>query len=190
MLNNRPSFPEQAVVADGKGANYGVDLSVEKFFSNKVYFLLTSSFFKSYFYPQNNEEYNTTYANNFVSAFTFGREFALKKGRIIQAGARVLYSGGNRYTPLDVNASLAEGVYVPDVNLTNTAQIPNYFRFDTRFSYRFNGEKLSGSISLDIQNVLNTRNPNGVGYSEELNELFFTNHTSGFVPVLAFTFDF
>lgn len=190
MLNNRPSFPELEVVADGAGVNYGIDLAVEKFFSNRIYFLLTSSFFNSYFYPKNGEQYYTTYANNFVSSFTFGREFEFKKGRILQAGARVLYNGGNRYTPLDEAASLAEGAYIPDVNLTNSAQIPNYFRLDTRISYRFNAKKLSGNISLDIQNVLNTKNPNGVGYSVELNELYFRNHTSGFVPVLAFTFDF
>jgi hypothetical protein len=190
MLNNRPAFPEQAVVSEGKGANYGIDLAAEKFFSNRIYFLLTGSFFKSYFYPQNDEQYYTTYANDFVSAFTFGREFEFKKGRILQAGARILYSGGNRYTPLDEAASLAAGLYVPDVDLTNSAQIPNYFRMDTRVSYRFNGKKLAGNISLDIQNILNTRNPNGIGYSADLNELYFTNHTSGFVPVLAFTFDF
>ncbi|MFK7936124.1 MAG: hypothetical protein AB8G22_21600, partial [Saprospiraceae bacterium] len=190
MLNNRPSFPEQEVVGEGKGENVGIDLAVEKFFSNQLFFLLTGSYFKSYFYPQNDLRYPSTYANNFVSSFTFGREFSIGEGKTLQVGARILYNGGNRYTPLDEAASAEDGVYVPDTDLTNSLQIPNYFRIDTRIAYRYNAPKLAGSITLDIQNLTNRQNPNGVGYSADLNQLFVRNHSSGLVPVLTFVFDF
>ncbi len=190
MLNGRPSFPEQATEGSGKGENYGVDVAIEKFFSSKVYFLLTGSVFKSYFYPKYGNRYHSTYANNFVTGLTIGREFAYKKGRILQVGARILYNGGNRYTPLDAAASLAEDRYVMDLTQLNAAQIPNYFRIDTRIAYRYNARRLSGNISLDIQNVLNYKNPNNVAYDAENNVLLFRNHTSGLVPVLAFQFDF
>lgn len=190
MLNNRSTFPEQVVTGDGKGENYGVDLAIEKFFSSKLYFLLTGSFFKSYFYPKNGVRYNTTFANDFVSALTIGREFQFNNGGILQIGARILYNGGNRYTPLDAAASATAEIYIPDENQVNALRIPDYFRIDTRLAYRYNRPKLAGSISLDIQNITNYKNPNGVGYSLETNSLYFRNHTSGFVPVLAFSFDF
>lgn len=190
MLNNSSNFPETTVESTGEGENYGVDVAIEKFFSSKVYFLLTGSVFKSYFYPKNGERYHSTYANDFVTGLTIGREFGFKKGRILQVGTRILYNGGNRYTPLDEAVSLAEKRYVQDLTRLNELQIPAYFRIDARIAYRFNAKKVSGNISLDIQNVLNYANNNGVGYNAETNELYFRNHTSGFVPVLAFQFDF
>ena len=190
MLNTRSTFPETAVESSGTGQNYGVDLAIEKFFSNKLFFLLTGSYFKSYFSPKNGERYATTFANDFVSALTIGREFAMKKGRTLQVGGRILYNGGNRYTPLDAIASAEAGIYIGDPLLTNTAQLPNYFRIDTRIAYRYNAPKLAGSISLDIQNITARNNPNGVSYDAEGNELVFRTHSSGLVPVLAFGFDF
>ena len=173
MLNRQANFPEEAVFGEGTGENYGLDLALEKFFSSKVYFLLTGSFFKSYFYPKNGIRYHTTFANDFVSALTIGREFELKNDKVLQVGTRVMFNGGNRYTPLDEAASLAEERYVPDENLTNTERIPNYFRIDARIAYRYNSPKLAGSISLDIQNILDYKNPSSVAYSADLNELFF-----------------
>jgi len=190
MLNTRSSFPERPALSDGRGENYGIDLSVEKFFSNRFYFLITGSFFKSYFYPKNGERYATTFANDYVSALTMGREFEFKKDRILQIGGRFLYNGGNRYTPVDEAASIAAGQYIGDVNLTNTERIPDYIRLDTRIAWSYNARKIAGRISLDIQNVLNRKNPNNIGYDAENNELFFRNHTSGLVPVLSLQFDF
>lgn len=190
MLNTRSTFPEFEVESGGKGENYGLDLAIEKFFSSRLYFLLTGSFFKSYFYPKNGERYHTTFANDFVSALTIGREFAFKKGRILQIGARTLYNGGNRYSPLDEAKSLAVGTYIIDDSNPYSLRIPNYFRIDARIAYRFNSRKLAGNVSLDIQNVLNRPNNNGVSYDATNNVLFFRTHSSGLVPVLAFQFDF
>ncbi|MCB0703922.1 MAG: TonB-dependent receptor [Saprospiraceae bacterium] len=190
MLNERSSFPETDVESGGKGENYGLDLAVEKFFSSKVFFLLTGSFFQSWFYPKDGNRYPTTFANDFVSALTLGREFSFKKDRTLQAGFRVLFNGGNRYTPLDEAASLISGTYVGDESQTNSARIPNYFRIDARIAYRFNRPNLAGNLSLDIQNVLNYKNPSGIGYSSDTHTLFFRNHTSGLVPVLAMQVDF
>ncbi|MEM6700197.1 MAG: TonB-dependent receptor, partial [Bacteroidota bacterium] len=190
MLNNSSEFLQSEVESGGKGENYGLDLALEQFFSNKVYFLLTASFYKSYFFPKNGQRYNSTFANDFVSSLTFGREFEFKKGRLLQVGVRVLYNGGNRYTPADKDASLEAGRYILDENALNSERIPNYFRIDARIAYRYNAPKLAGKISLDVQNVLNYQNPSRVAYDPVTNSLFFRNHTSGLVPVLAFEFDF
>ena len=190
MLNQRSTFPEFDVVSDGRGENYGIDLALERFFSNKVYFLLTGSFFNSYFYPKNGQRYHSTFSNGFVSSLTIGREVAFKKGRILQFGARVLYNGGNRYSPINEAASALVDGFVTDDSQLYSARVPNYFRIDTRIAYRYNSPRLSGNISLDIQNIENRKNPNGVAYDNETNSLQIRTHNSGLVPVLAFQFDF
>jgi len=190
MLNFRGDYPRQSVEGTGTGENYGIDLLVEKFFSNRLFLLINGSFFRAYFTPQNGERYHSQFSNDFVSALSVGREFNLRKERTLQVGARILYSGGTRYTPLDEAAAAQAGRFVPIIEQTFTLSIPNYFRIDTRIAYRYNRPKLSGSISLDIQNILNRTNASGVGYSIETNRLLINNHTSGFAPVLAFQFDF
>ena len=190
MLNNRNTLIDREVVSDGKGENYGLDLAVEKFFSNQFFFLVNGSIFRSFFYPKNGERYHTNFSGNFASTLTTGREFRTKKGNRFQVGTRIIYNGGHRYSPLNFEASMDEMDLVPDFENFNSLQIPNYFRIDTRVAYQFNTSKTAGTISLDIQNVLNKTNYSGVNYIAETNALDFDDHSGGLVPVLAFELDF
>jgi hypothetical protein len=79
---------------------------------------------------------------------TGGKEFNLKKGRVLQIGGRFLWSGNTPYTPLDPVLSKQAGTYVPLKDADNSARVPNYYRLDTRIQYRYNTRKLAGSISL------------------------------------------
>lgn len=188
LLNRRESAFDP-FVSEGKGLNYGVDLAVEKTFTNGLYFLLTGSWYESLFELPNGQRFNTRFASRWVSSYTLGKEFYLKKSTL-QIGARVLYNGGFRYTPPDYETSTEEEQYVADENQFYEAQVNPYFRIDARLAWFWNAKRSSGSISLDIQNLTDRRNTRSVGWNSELNELYFTRHPSGFIPVLAFQFDF
>ncbi len=191
MLNNQADFPAFAAVSEGKGENYGLDLAIEKFFSNKMYFLLTGSFFESNSISNTGEKHPTRYSTKWVSSYTLGREFEFKKGGALQIGARILYNGGYRYTPHDPVLSAIEKQFVPLANSFWKSQVTPYSRVDSRIAYRFNRKRLSGSISLDVQNLTNKKNLKGVSYNAETNELGFRNFDGGdFIPVLNFVFDF
>ncbi len=191
MLNNQASFAFFETTSEGTGRNYGVDVVVEKFFSNKTYFLFTGSLFESKYTPQDGIERNTRFGTRWTSSYTLGREFEFKKARTLQIGARVLYNGGFRYSPHDPVASAADGRYVPLAGAEWSEQVPAYFRIDARMAYRYNAKKFSGSISLDIQNLTSQRNINAVGYNALSNTLENLNYPGGdFIPVLAFQFDF
>ncbi len=191
MLNNQADFPEQEIVSEGKGENYGIDLDIEKFFSNNFYFLLTASFFDSDFILANEERYPTKFATRWVSGLTMGREFPFKNKSVLQVGGRVMYNGGFRYTPFDPVLSAAAGKYVPQAGAYWTGQVSPYFRIDARLSYRYSKKKWSGNISLDIQNVTSHKNQNRADYNAAKNELRISHYPGGdFIPVLAFTFDF
>lgn len=190
MLNVQQDVPEFLVEAEGTGLNYGVDVAIEKFFTNQLYFLLTASRFESKFTLPDGRTFNTRFGTKWASTYTLGREFNFKKGSVLQLGARVLYNGGFRYTPLDVSASLEQGRYVGDYTRAWEEQVNPYFRIDSRISYRYNKPKFAGVISLDIQNVMNKKNNNRAGYDAVNNVLTFRNHPSGLIPVLSFRFDF
>lgn len=191
MLNNQGEFPDFKTVSEGKGENYGIDLALEKFFSNKMYFLLTGSFFESNSISKEGVKMPTRFSTSWVSTFTLGREIEFKKGGALQFGARLLYNGGYRYTPHDPVLSAAQNRYVPLANSFNAGQVTPYSRIDSRISYRYNKKRYSGSISLDIQNLTGKKNLNGTSYNAETNSLDFRRFDGGdFIPILSIVFDF
>jgi hypothetical protein len=189
MTNNLLHFFETA--SEGTGQNYGIDMVVEKFFSNKMYFLITGSMFESKYTPQDGIQRNTKFGTRWSSSYTIGREFEFGNAKTLQVGFRILYNGGFRYSPYDPIASAAESRYVMLAGEEWSAQVPAYKRVDARIAYRYNAKRFSGSISLDIQNLTSERNINAVAYNSLDNTLEFRNYPGGdFIPVLAFQFDF
>ncbi|RFS14014.1 TonB-dependent receptor [Emticicia sp. C21] len=190
MLNFADNFPESAVVSKGRGRNYGIDLSVERFFSKKYYLVLTGSLFDARYQTIDGQWYNSAFNDKFSTAITFGREFVFKNGSVFQIGGRSIFNGGFRYTPLDVTASAKEKTYIMLKGADYSLQAPAYFRLDGRVSYRTNRQKYATVVSLDVQNTTNKINVTSVQYNSVENRLETRKTGNGFVPVLSFQIDF
>lgn len=190
MLNYSDSFPETSAVSRGKGKNKGIDVSIERFFSKKYYLLLTGSIFDAKYQTYDGSIYNSAFNDRFSTAFTFGREFTFKNGSVFQVGARSIYNGGYRYTPLDVAESAKQKKYVPLKGADYSAFAPNYFRIDGRVSYRTNRKKFASVVSLDVQNATNQINYTSVQYNSVKNTLEPRRSGNGFVPVFSYQLDF
>ncbi|MEY4903662.1 MAG: hypothetical protein RLZZ292_1477 [Bacteroidota bacterium] len=187
--NALEAFPNFAVVSEGTGTNRGLELSLEKFFSNKFYFILSGSLYKSTYTAFNKKTYNSRYNGRFISSFTIGREYNFTHGTL-QIGGRMALNGGYRYSPLDPIASKQLGRYIEQKGTEWTAQSPNYFRLDTRTAYRFNKKKYACQISLDIQNIVNHQNITNARYNPVTNVLENYSEGSSLTPVLGVQFDF
>ncbi len=188
-LNDRFGYGRGTLVSKGRGRNYGLDLTVERFFSNRMFFLVTGSVFRSQYQPQNGNWYSTRFDNKFSSSYMIGKEFPLKNGSAFEAGARLVYSGGLRYTPPDSLRTSQEGYWVIDMSRVNTMHLKNYFRIDGRIAYRWSKPKYSSSVSLDFQNMTNHKNPTEY-YWDNINKNFFYRYGSGFIGVVTFMIDF
>ncbi|WP_082391177.1 TonB-dependent receptor [Jiulongibacter sediminis] len=190
MLNSGGNYPEFAVISEGKGENKGVDLALEKTFSNSYYFLLNASVFDAKYTMPDGRTFNSRFNSRYSSTLTLGKEFYFKKGRILQIGGRYLYKGGFRYTPPIISETIEKGYYVNDLERTYSGQVPPYQRMDGRISYSYNGSKVSGKINLDIQNVLNRQNPSSIGFNFNTQQTYLLYRGAGFTPVLSFQWDF
>ncbi len=190
LLNYSSDFPEFPVKSLGLGQNKGLDFALEKQFSNSYYFLATVSFLDSKFKANDGLWHNSRFNTRYSSSFTFGKEFPFKNGNILQVGGRYLFAGGFRYTPFDPIKSKEKGFYVADQAKENEGQVAPFQRLDTRISYRFNGRKTAGNISLDFQNATNRLNPTNIAYNAASNSIYTEYRGSGFIPVLSFQFDF
>lgn len=146
------------LVSKGKGYNYGLELTLEKFYSQGYYFLFTTSLFESKYRGSDNVLRNTAFNGNYVFNLLGGKELKIGKRSVLSLDVRGTYAGGKRYTPIDLAASIAANDEVRDGTRAYEYRYPDYFRMDVKPGYRFNGKKSTHEFSVDIQNV--TRNLN------------------------------
>lgn len=149
---------EDSLVNKGSGKNYGIEFTLEKFYSNGYYFLATTSIFDSKFKGSNQIEKNTVFNNNYVFNLLAGREFKAGKKGVLSLDTKITFAGGRRYTPINEEASKARGEGVYYEEQYNDKKFDDYFRWDIKLTYRQNGKKVMQEWFIDVQNVLNTKN--------------------------------
>ena len=188
QLNIRSGFALDSMVSEGTGQNYGVDVSLGKGYHNHWFYLVNGSYFQSTYKALNGQMYSTLYNSNYSVSAMGGYEFQFKNSTL-ELGFRVQYSGGFRYTPIDLNASVAakEGIEIESEAFTK--QYPAYFRPDVRVAYKQNKKKYSWTISLDVGNVIDRKNVLRQFYNRDTHEIDF-KYQLGLLPVIAFQVDF
>lgn len=145
---------------EGTGKNYGIELTLEKFFSKNYYFLITASLFDSKYKGSDGVERNTAFNGNYTFNALAGVELELDKNRkkILGLNGKVTYAGGKRYTPINLEASKVKGEAVYYDQRAYEKQYDDYFRTDVRFSFKLNGKKITQEWALDVENIFGTQN--------------------------------
>jgi hypothetical protein len=156
-----------AMVNDGVGKNYGVELTIEQFLHNNLYFLFSGSLYNSQYKALDQVWRNTKFNGNHALSFTAGKDYQLKKNRTFGLNLRTIYTGGFWTTPIDYekSAEFGETRYVQA--LAFTEQLPDYFRTDLKLSLKRNRLKATTTLALDIQNVTNHKNLGGQYYEAQ-----------------------
>lgn len=192
LINQDRNFFSDSLTNKGTGYNAGVEVTFEKSFSNRLFFLLSGAVYDSKYKTNNggsNQFYNTKYNSNFNSALTFGKEWELTNSRRIEVGGRILFSGGARFTPYDEKRSIEIGKPVYIYSQTYADQVKNYFRVDWRIALRKNATRFSWKLSLDIQNLTNYKNPQRPYFDRWTGTVAYGYNTS-IIPVISYTIDF
>ncbi len=182
-------FPEaQFLVNEGTGKNYGVELTVEKFFSRGYYVLVTGSLFDSKYKGSDGVERNTAFNNKYTLNFLAGKEVKIGKDKrnALTFDTKFTTAGGRYLTPIDLAASIAEGKQVFQENKAYSERIDPYLRWDVKFGYRLNSKKrkLSQQFFLDFQNVTNHENVFTYRFNRQKGEVQQVNQIGFFPDVL------
>jgi Carboxypeptidase regulatory-like domain/TonB-dependent Receptor Plug Domain len=147
------------LVNEGKGQNYGVELTAEKFFSKHYYFLVTTSVFNSTYQGSDLVWRNTAFNGNYVGNALLGYEIKAKNNFSFLIDAKVTVAGGLRFTALDTAASIANKEAKYQENKAFEQQNKTYFKPDLKFTIRKDFKrKIALEWALDIQNVVNYQN--------------------------------
>ncbi len=189
LINRQWDYETDPLVNDGLGRNYGVELTLEQFMHNDVYFLLSTSLYESKYKANDNVWRDTRYNGNATVTFTGGKEFTLNKNRIFGVNIRTIYSGGFRTTPINIVESVAQQETVYFEDRAYSEQNPGYFRTDLRFSLKRNKAKSTHTLALDLQNATNRKNVFG-SYFEPLTGEVKTSYQTPLIPVLSYKIEF
>jgi len=175
----------------GTGFNYGIEITIEKFYSRNYYFLLTGSVFDSKFKASNGVIYNTLYNGSYVINLVGGKDFktGVIKTSIIGINTKFLLMGGNRMIPIDLEKSINAGYTVYNNNEIYKSKLPDFFRLDFGISFQKNKPKYSWKISFDIQNVTNRDNTFALYYDNDTKSIRKVLGLK-FIPILNYRLEF
>ncbi|MEX2483815.1 MAG: TonB-dependent receptor [Brumimicrobium sp.] len=186
-------FPDE-LVNEGTGTNYGIELTIQKFFDRSFFFLVSGSLFESKYVGSDGIERNTDFNGNYAVNFLAGKEFKINEKNTISAGFKVTAAGGRRYGYVNVPATQENNELVFKDSLFNTRQFRDYFRVDFKLTYKLNTSFLTHEIGLDLVNILNTKNILALSYAPDLAnpdaEPIAERYQLGFLPIFYYRVDF
>jgi len=173
----------------GKGRNYGVELTVEKFLSNGFYGLLTLSLYDSKYKAYDNVWRNTAFNSNFAINILAGYEMKIGKKNYLTFDVKSTWSGGMRYIPIDLAASIAAQEQTYDMSKAYVDKYKDYFRADFRIGFKQNFGKVSQEWGLDLQNVTNHKNIYSEQYNNQIREVSMV-YQQAFMPMMLYRINF
>ncbi|MBK7851336.1 MAG: TonB-dependent receptor [Bacteroidetes bacterium] len=175
-INEGIEFNYVDLVNKGTGKNYGIELTLERFFNKSYYYLINASLYNSKYKAMDGVERNTQYNGNYLVNVLIGKEFAnrgKKKNQTLNVNAKVFFGGGKRYIPLlrDANGNLA-------VDPANNKFWDNEKAYEKKFediyqvnisaSYKWNKQKVTHELFLTINNITDANGKLSEYYDEKV----------------------
>ena len=197
MLNAGASFyPTENgnLVNEGKGRNYGLEMTIEKSFSKGYYALITGSLYESKYTGSDNIERNTAFNGKFVYNVLAGKEVKVGKAKrhALTFDIKMTQAGGRYYTPVDlVSSQLAQQQILMGDDYAFSKRYSNFFRLDFKVGFTLNSSKLKLAQSwiFDIQNITNNKNIFAERYNP-INNSINTAYQIGFFPNFVYRLQF
>ena len=189
-LNIIDGYVLDPLVNKGKGKNYGIEISLERYLQNNFYLTLSNSFYQSKYTALDGIERNTRFNGNYIITLISGKDFVSNnKRKTFGINIKTIYAGGLRTTPVDFAESQNKGYTVYDEYNAFTLKNPNYFRADLRLSMKWNRKNFTSTLSLDIQNLTNRLNVYNQYFNDETNKIEY-NYQMGLIPILNYKVEF
>ena len=186
-------FPEK-LMNTGTGYNYGIELTIQKYFDKSFFFLISATAYDSKYTGSDGVLRNTSYNGTYIANFLGGKEFRLNARQSISIGGKVTAAGGKRYGYVNSAQSnlLNEVIFIDSA--FNDRQFKDYFRADLKINWKLNSEKVTHEIGLDLVNILNTKNLLSLTYAPNLTdpsqEPTAEKTQLGFLPIFYYRIDF
>jgi hypothetical protein len=192
LLNETDGYTTRQLVNDGKGKNYGMEFTLERYLNKGFYYMSTLSLFRSLYTAKDGIERKSAFDNNYVANLIGGKEFRLgaeSKNRVLFLNTKVVLIGGKRYSPIDLEKSIEKGEEVRDEANPFSAKSADIFRTDFSIGVRRNRKKTTTEFKFDVQNILNNQvvvNEYYVGATQSVSK----GRQLGMLPTISYKISF
>lgn len=159
LINESHGYIDKELVSKGKGYNYGLELTFERYFYDSWYFMLSGSIFDSKYKASDGKWRNTRYNTSYAANFLVGKEFTIgnhEKGNKLNLNAKFFTNGGNRYIPLNLEESREQGKSIYNTANAFDSNLDEVYQVNFTVSYSINRPKVRHEIYIDIYNVFNS----------------------------------
>jgi len=178
----------------GTGYNYGLEVTIQKFFDKSFFFLFSGTIYNSKYSGSDKVVRNTSYNGDFVTNLLAGKEFYLNEKNSITLGLKISYAGGKRYGYVDLARTQAAEELIFKDSLFNSRQFREYFRLDAKINWKKNAKRVTHEIGLDLVNVLGTQNLLSLSYAPNVGnptaDPISERYQLGFLPIFYYKIDF
>lgn len=167
IINHRDWYLNTALVSKGKGVNYGIDITLERYLANGYYYLFTGSLFQSRYKGGDGIWRDTRLNRNYLLNALGGKEWKMgrQKQNIFNVNVRFLFQGGERYSPIDEAASILSEEVVYDTSRAYEEQYNAAFVSSFTISYKMNKKNLAHEFAIKIINANGYKEPDGHNYN-------------------------
>lgn len=192
-LNQENAFQREPLISEGKGRNYGIEVTFEKFLSNGYFFLVTGSVYNSQFKTLSGDWYSTRYNGKYSANAVGGKEFQLgsaSKQKTMNIGLETVFGGGTRATEIDLPSSIAqqETVFIGDRPFGR--QLDDYVRIDFQIALKTNKKGLTHEWKIDVQNLTSRSNIVSERFSRAAGAIVPSSFSGEIIPVLSYKLTF
>lgn len=190
MLNFTQDWTfRDSLANNSKGKNIGIEFTLERFLNSNFYYLATVSVFDSKYKASDGIIRNTRFNKNCVFNVLAGKEFFLKKDKVLGINARFNYLRGDRYSPvLETESKVAKDV-VFDETKAFAKQFDATSYLDLTITYRINKPNYSSAWALQLKNVLGTPISDSFQFNYKTNAVEQVNAIV-VLPVLSYKVEF
>lgn len=164
-------FLSDKLVNKGKGMNYGIDITFEKYITDGFYYMVTASLFDSRYKTDLGEWYNTRYNRNYAVNLLGGKEWMVgrNKQNMFGLNLRLTLQGGERYSPIDELESVNQETAVYNENVPFSKSLSPAFVGFVGVKYCINRKRVAHEFAAQIVNF--------TGYKDYYGHRF--NHKTG-----------
>jgi hypothetical protein len=163
----------------GTGENYGVELTVEKFFTNSYYFLITASLYDAKYTGYDGVKRRTKFAGNYAVTALGGYEWKIG-GNLLSVNFKATAMGNKRILPVSVEHLGASYVY--DYSEAYKSKLPAYFRCDLNVGMKQNFQRCATEWFFEVNNLTNRKNIWGQVYNAARGA-YDNTYQTGFMPM-------
>ena len=157
VLNRTDFYIEDALVNRGRGRNIGIDLTLEKYLSHGYYYLFTGSLFNSRYCGGDGVWHDSRFNRRYILNLLGGKEWMLgrNKQNILSVNGKVTLQGGDRYAPIDLEATMAhpdkEVQY--DETRAYSLQYSPMLLANLSVSYKINKKRCTHEFAVKLVNL-------------------------------------